>query len=146
MSWVVDNFKQHHKIANSTGVVPFSKIREAFPERDPDMVVAFLQQMEFCQEISEAEVFLISRQHFKCSCGPIERFFFFPGLVSEERPSGAGEAIDTPSYRCGWYLQCSQPYQFLTPQFLHVLLLQLAFSFALASDDTHEDPCSFSCA
>ena len=133
-----DNFKQHHKIANSTGVVPFSKIREVFPERDPDMVVAFLQHLEFCQEISEAEVLLISSQHFRCSSGPEERFFFFPALVSEERPSGAGEAIDTPSYRCGWTLQCSRPHQFLTPQFLHVLLLRLAFSFALAPDNTHE--------
>ena len=130
-----DNFKQHHKIANSTGVVPFSKIKKVFPERDPDMVVAFLQHLEFCQEISEAEVFLISSQHFRFSSGPVERFFFFPALVSEERPSGAGEAIDTPSYRCGWTLQCSQPHQFLTPQFLHVLLLRLAFSFALAHDD-----------
>ena len=133
-----DNFKQHHKIANSTGVVPFSKIGEAFPERDPDMVVAFLQHLEFCQEISEAEVSLISREHFRCSCGPVERFFFFPALVSEERPGGAGKAIDTPSYRCGWTLQCSRPYQFLTPQFLHVLILRLAFCFALAPDNTRE--------
>ena len=133
-----DNFKQHHDIANSTGVVPFSKIREVFPERDPDMVVAFLQHLEFCQEISEDEVSLISSQHFRCSCGPVERFFFFPALVSEERPSGAGEAIDTPSYRCGWTLQCSRPHQFFTPQFLHVLLLRLAFSFALTHDDRHK--------
>ena len=133
-----DNFKQHHKIANSTGVVPFSKIREVFPKRDSDMVVAFLQHLEFCQEISETEVSLISSQHFRCSSGPEERFFFFPALVGEERPSGAGEAIDTPSYRCGWTLQCSRPHQFLTPQFLHVLLLRLAFSFALAHDSTHK--------
>ena len=139
-----DNFKQHHKIANSTGVVPFSKIREVFakPKRDPDMVVAFLQHLEFCQEISEAEVSLINREHFRCSSGSEERFFFFPALVSEERPSEAGEAIDTPSYRCGWTLQCSQPHQFLTPQFLHVLLLRLAFSFALAHDSTHESQAS----
>ena len=132
-----NNFKQHHDIANSTGVVPFSKIREVFPERDPDMVVAFLQHLEFCQEISETEVSLISKQHFRCSSSPEERFFF-PALVSEERPSGAGEAIDTPSYRCGWTLQCSRPHQFLSPQFLHVLLLRLAFSFALAPDNAHE--------
>ena len=137
-----DNFKQHHKIANSTGVVPFSKIRETFPKRDPDMVVAFLQHLEFCQEISEDEVSLISRGHFGLSCGPMERFFFFPALVSEERPSGAGEAIDTPSYRCGWTLQCSRPHQFLTPEFLHVLLLRLAFSFALAHESTHESQVS----
>ena len=136
------NFKQHHKIANSTGVVPFSKIREAFPKRDPDMVVAFLQHLEFCQEISEAEVSLISSEHFKCSGGPEERFFFFPALVSEERPSRASEAIDTPSYTCGWTLQCSRPHQFLTPELLHVLLLRLAFSFALAHDSTHESQVS----
>ena len=137
-----DNFKQHHKIANSTGVVPFSKIRETFPKRDPDMVVAFLQHLEFCQEISEDEVSLISRGDFGLSCGPMERFFFFPALVSEERPSRASEAIDTPSYRCGWTLQCSRPHQFLTPEFLHVLLLRLAFSFALAHESTHESQVS----
>ena len=133
-----DNFKQHHNIANSTGVVPFSKIKQVFPKRDPDMVVAFLQHLEFCQELSEPEISLIISQHFRCSCGPMERFFFFPALVSEERPNGAGEAIDTLSYRCEWILQCSQPHQFLTPQFLHVLLLRLAFSFALAPDNRHE--------
>ena len=133
-----DNFKQHYNISNSTGVVPFSKLKQVFPKRDPDMVVAFLRHLEFCQEISEPEVSLISSRHFRCSCGPMERFFFFPALVSEERPSGASEAIDTPSYRFGWTLQCSQPHQFLTPQFLHVLLLRLAFSFALAYDNTHE--------
>ena len=132
------NFKQHHNIANSTGVVPFSKISKVFPKQDPNMVVAFLQHLEFCQEISEAEVSLISRQHFRYSSCLEERLFFFPALVSEERPSGAGEAIDTPSYRSGWTLQCSRPHQFLTPQFLHVLLLRLAFSFALPPDNTRE--------
>ena len=130
-----DNFKQHHNIANSTGVVPFTKIREVFPKRDPDMVVAFLRHLEFCQEILEAEVSLISNKHFRCDCGSVEKFFFFPALVNEERPS---EVIGTPSYKCGWTLQCSQPYQFLSPQFLHVLLLRLAFSFALAPDNAHE--------
>ena len=133
-----NNFKQHHDIANSTGVVPFSKVRKIFPERDPDLVVAFLRHLEFCQEISESEVSLIATRHFRCSYGPVERFFFFPALVSEERPSEAGSEIETPSYRCGWILQCSQPHQFLTPQFLHVLLIRLAFSFALASDTTRE--------
>ena len=133
-----DNFKQYHNIANSTGVVPFSKVREVFPKRDPDLVVAFLRHLEFCQEISESEVSLISTRHFRCSYGPVERFFFFPALVSEERPSEAGAAIETPSYRCGWTLQCSLLHQFLTPQFLHVLLIRLAFSFAMFPDNTHE--------
>ena len=133
-----DNFKQHYNISNSTGVVPFSKIGEVFSKQDPDMVVAFLQHLEFCHELTEPEVSLISSRHFRCRCSPMERFFFFPALVSEERPSGAGVAIETPSYRCEWTLQCSQSHQFLTPQFLHVLLLRLAFCFALAHDNTHE--------
>ena len=133
-----NNFKQHHDIANSTGVVPFSKVKEVFPKRDPDLVVAFLRHLEFCQEISESEVSLITSRHFRGRYDPVERFFFFPALVREKRPSEAGAAIETPSYRCGWILQCSQPHQFLTPQFLHVLLLRLAFSFALAPDNMHE--------
>ena len=100
-------------------------------------MVAFLRHLEFCQEISESEVSLITTRHFRCSYGPVESFFLIPALVSEERPSEAGAAIETPSYKCGWILQCSQPHQFLTPQFLHVLLVRLAFSFALAPD-THE--------
>ena len=99
------DFKQHHKIANSTGVVPFSKIKKVIPKQDSDIVVAFLQHLEFCHEILETEVSLISIQHFRCSSGPVERFFFFPNLVSEERPSRASESFN----RCAWTLQCSQP-------------------------------------
>ena len=133
-----DYFKQHHNIANSTGVVPVSNFKEVFPKQDTDLVVAFLQHLEFCQEISESEVSLISTKHFRRSCRHAERFFFFPALVSEERPSEASAAIGTPCYKCGWILQGSQPHQFLTPQFIHVLLLRLAFSFALAPDKPHE--------
>ena len=133
-----ENFKQHQTIANSTGVVPFSKIREAFPLLDPDMVVAFLKHLDFCLEIPVAEVFLISSRHFRVSSGSLERFFFFPALVNEVRPSEVSKAHDILTYMCGWTLQCSRHDHFLTTRFLHVLLLRLAFSFTLHPDDMLE--------
>lgn len=48
-----------------------------------------MQHLEFCIEISDSEVSLIVSRHFKHSYGPMERFSFFPALISVERPSEA---------------------------------------------------------
>ena len=40
---------------------------------------------------------------------------------------------DLPSLRFGWCLGCSDPHQYFSNRFLHVLLLRLAFTFPLAS-------------
>ena len=52
---------------------------------------------------------------------------FFPSLVKENRPD------DLFSPKFGWCLGCSDPHQFFSNRFLHVLLLRLAFTFSLAS-------------
>ena len=150
-----EGFKEYHKLATSTGVVPFSKIGTILPDLNPDMIAKYLCHLEFCREITDPEVLLLLQRDYTATPTPNalatakERFYFFPSLVSFTAPCEVGvsskpdgPAITVPSavwksderfsYRCGWMLQCSKPEQFLTPRFLQVLLLRLAFSFAFA--------------
>ena len=130
-----ENFKQHCDLATSTGVVPLSKIQAHFPDLDTDMITQFLCHLEFCHVIADSEILqLLHTESAAAPFDPTEKFFFFPGLVRIEAPSGVWENSPDFDHFCSWMLQCSKPGQFFTPRFLHVLLLRLAFSLALAQD------------
>ena len=131
------DFKEHCDLATSTGVVPFSKICTHFPDLDTDMIIQFLCHLEFCHEVVDSETLQLIKpsegsDSAQITFDPTEKFFFFPGLVSIEVPSGVWENSSNLNYLCGWALQCSTSGQFFTPRFLQVLLLRLAFSLALA--------------
>ena len=135
------NFKQHVNLASSNGVVPISKIYTHFPDLDPDMIVPFLCHLEFCHKIADSDVILLL--HFLDPVGtyqhhPTETFLFFPNLVTIEMPIEVWEKSAHFGYHCGWVLQC-KPGQFFTPRFLQVLLLRIAFSYALAPDAIGSD-------
>ena len=133
------SFKEHRDLASSTGVVPLSKIKEHFPNHDPDMLVGYLSHLEFCHEISDISILklIIDEQQI---CMSSERYFFFPALVTMEIPKKVWKAKPQQfGYHCGWILQCSKPDRFFTPRFLEVLLLRLAFSFALAKSPDEID-------
>ena len=151
-----EGFTQHRDLASSTGVVPFSKIQTHFPNLDPDMIAQFLCHLEFCQEVTDHEVLrMLKTSETLMAAG--ESIFLFPALVSIDVPKPTTEeapAQDTsrqvwkPSddfvYHSAWILQCSKPEHFFTPRFLQVLLLRLAFSFALIPDtqEIKRDPVS----
>ena len=120
-------FRQHTKIASSTGVVPLSNIANYFPKHNLTMLVELLSRFEFCHEISDTEILGLIGQYQSVQG---ERYFFFPGLVTLEVPSTAWEPQPQFDYHCGWMLQCSRPEQFFGPRFVQVLLLRLAFSFS----------------
>ena len=127
------NFKQYRDLSSSTGVVPLHRIATHFPRHDPTMIVEFLSYMEFCQEIHDQEVLDLLNPFDKGS-GTIslsKRYFFFPRLVSVETPQGVWEPDPDYGYQCGWVLHCTETDQFFTPHFIQVLMLRLAFSFAL---------------
>ena len=130
------HFKQHCNFANATGVVPVSRLAQKFPQHNLDMVVEFLSLLEFCCEIQNREVLqlLCPEEHLPPTENTTERFLFFSGLVSLKAPSGVWETNPQFPQLCGWMLQCCEPGQFLTSQFIHVLLLRIAFSCALAPD------------
>ena len=130
-------FKQYNKLSSNTGVVPLSKVTSWLSEvdkvhkKDVDSLIAFLTHLEFCQEISDQALHhLISEQYPKVSA---ERYFLFPGLISLKANDSVWQIQSTVRYDCnfGWILKCIHREQFFSSRFLQVLLLRLAFSFAL---------------
>ena len=150
-------FKQHHDIATSTGVVPKSKIDGVFAEKyNTDMILSILTLFEFCQKIKDSfTLSLITRSDPTSSDSTrddtaamttsddfSESYYFFPALVQVEHPTDMWQSSGPGQYQCGWCLQCSKEGQYLTPRFLHVLLIRLAFSCALAPDSSQQDETS----
>ena len=133
-----ENFKEHYdNISSSTGVVPFSKIREAFRKHNPEMIISFMSHLEFCHHIAESEALLISGGE---SRGQSEKLFFFPALVSKDQPEESCKSIEKTHCKSGWSCKCVRSDQFLPLRFLHVLLLHLAFLFARPAEKDETCP------
>ena len=125
------NFKQYRQVASSTGIVPITTLEELFPQYCSEMLVVCLQSMEFCHPVDPSSLQSTSLKSNKATLSfppSGASHLFFPSHVKERRPS------DLPSPKFGWCLGCSDPHQFFSNRFLHVLLLRLAFTFPLASD------------
>ena len=143
-----NNFKQHKDLSWSTGVVPFSKLKNEFPDYNPNMVFGFLTHLEFCFKVKDHETLSLVKDEAAnvedTSPDVSEEYYFFPALVSVENPLDVWEQNDAMCCKCGWFYQCIRHDQFLTTQFLHVLILRLAFTFALWLDpgDCREDSLS----
>ena len=151
-----DNFRQHVKdFARSTGVVPHSKIEQQFRQYPLDVVIGFLSHLEFCFKINDYPTLdmITGEWEPQSPTSPThkdEEFYFFPALVRVEYPTDVWtqpstetqKPADPPmTFQCGWFYQCSFPNQFLTSRFLHVLILRLAFKFALAVErSTNQSP------
>ena len=124
-----DNFKEHCDIASNTGIISLSSLSQLFPQYSSDMLVVFLQYMELCQEISQeflAFTNLMIKEE-ESSDEMKKRLLFFPALILDsDRPQEIRK-----TFHFGWCLQCSNPHQFFVPRFLHVLLLHLAYYYAL---------------
>ena len=130
-----EEFKQHCCLANATGVVPVSRLAQAFPHHNVDMLVQFLSHLEFCREVHDVEVVrsLCSGKHLPQTDQKSERFLFFSGLVSVKPPDGVWDSNPQFPLLCGWMLQCCKDDQFFTSQFTQVLLLRIA---SLAPDNS----------
>ena len=140
------DFKEYKDLASTTGIVPFRKFQEQFEGLDHDMIAEYLCHLEFCQEVTDNEVLQLLSIPLSIACK--ERVFFFPSLVSIDAPELQQNSVaqlpthTSPTqiwkpnsdfvYNSGWILQCSQAEHHFTPRFLQVLLLRLAFFFALA--------------
>ena len=122
-----DNFKQYRQVASNTGIVPIAILEELFPQYSLDMLVGCLESMEFCHPVDPSTLQATNLKATSSSPPSGANYLFFPSLVKEHRP------CDLPSPRLGWCLGCSNPHQFFSNRFLHILLLRLAFTFPLAS-------------
>ena len=120
-----DYFKEHHDLASNTGIVPIFNLHKVFPNYNLDMLVGFLVSMQFCRPVDSSVL-----QYTSLNITPTVDFLFFPGLVRSERP----DSLDQHgTLEFGWCLKCTDPHEFLSSRFLHVLLLSVAYKFPLVS-------------
>ena len=128
------HFKQYRQVASNTGIVPIVTLKELFPQYSSEMLVGCLESMEFCHPVDSTTLRATNLKATSLSPPSGDNYLFFPSLVKEHRPGYL------PSPRFGWCLGCSDPHQFFSNRFLHVLLLRLAFKFSLASTERSLSP------
>ena len=129
-----DHFKQYRQVASNTGIVPIATLEELFPQYSPEMLVGCLESMEFCHPVDRSKLQATNLKDTLSFPLTGANYLFFPSLVKEIRPD------NLPSPRFGWCLGCSDPHQYFSNRFLHVLLLRLAFTFPLASEGRSLSP------
>ena len=132
-----NDFKEHCQIAESTGVVPLSRLIENFPDYKSEVLIGFLTHLEFCLEIDDCELRELLSKH-QDSINRVdaeepenECYFLFPGLITLNAPKGIWKQNHNFKHHCFWIIQCTRQDQFFSSRFTQVLLLRLAFSFAL---------------
>ena len=120
-----------HIAPGSTGIVPKTRMSEAFPDLNTDMVIGFLEYFEFCHRVGLDWV--IQSKHEVSDTS--DEYYLFPALVTLENiPQLLHESRES-HYYCGWLMHSTAKHQFFTIRLLHVLLLRLAFLFALPQDN-----------
>ena len=119
---------------SNLGIIPDSRLQPLFPEIELPVLKGCLKLLQYCQEIDDPQVItkiLDVSPSPEMASG--SSFLFFPALLQVERSGLKWVCSHRSLYCLGWYMECSvsRPYDFFPPRFLHVLLLRLAFTFAL---------------
>ena len=121
---------------SNLGIIPDSRLQSLFPEIKLPVLKGCLKLLQYCQEIDDPQVITKvldvspSPTMAGSSCNS---FLFFPALLQAERSDIKWVLSHRSLYCLGWYIECSRSrsYDFFPPRLLHVLLLRLAFTFAL---------------
>ena len=134
-----ENFRQHCKLASSTGVVPLSNFIKAFSSYNIDMLISFMGHLELCFEISDKKVLeYISKEldSFADTENSVSekdlRFLFFPGLIRIKTPDEIREVPVDAKFVFGCIFETSQDNEFFDPRCFQVLILRVVFTFRLA--------------
>ena len=139
-----EDFKQHCRLATSTGVVPQYQLAEQFPNFEISMLIRFLSYFELAIPIEDKEVLHLIHEHIssnsKLSASLDQKYLFCPALIRLDVPSRVFEYQKERLYHFGWILSAVQHEHFLDARFLHVLLLRLALSLGLAPVIDHTVP------
>ena len=119
-------FKEHRDIlASNTGIVSTSSLLSVFPHHNTDMLVGFLQSLNFCRPV---EPLVLENTNLQTTPShSTADLLFFPGLVQSERPDSL---VQQGALEFGWCLVCVDPEQYFSSRFLHILLLSVAYRFS----------------
>lgn len=125
------SFPQHRPLSYSTGVVPLSRFKKYIGEQCHDnymanMLLTFLENLEYCREITDKMLLdaIVKQEGYL----ETEKYYFFPNLVSRDRPDDKWSTSSEYSYRCGWLVQCKKEGDFFSPHFIQALLLRITFA------------------
>ena len=133
---VLEEFKDHRLLGSNTGIVRSSTLKQLFPQFNIEMLVGFLQTLELCHcvNLSGNSTNIQRIEPFSLREDEEDRSFFFPSLLDNCRPIVFPINEDS----CfGWCLYCNKTGdQYFTSEFLHLLLLCLAYSFPMASNNS----------
>lgn len=131
-------FKEHHEVSSSTGIVRSSSLQQLLPQYNLQMLVGFLELLEICHRVDLSGITTNLQQIGVSSPDDDnhESLLFFPCLLEITRSSVLPSEEGMFSNWFGWCLSCKhQKYCFFTSRFLHVLLLRLIGTFPLADSD-----------
>ena len=107
------------------------------------MLAGFLTSLEFCHDVSEEDIQLITKDRPETLTESTKiltsekKYLLFPSLVELEYPINIWQPQPYFSFHFGWVLQCTQPHHFFLPRFQSVFINRLAFRFALAAEPHH---------
>ena len=132
-------FKEHSEFAMSTGVVTLSKLKEKFTEYNDEVIVEYLTHLEFCFRIKDQHTLDMITKYEAHESITTEEYYFFPSLVRVDNPTDVCQTHKSIGYECGWLYKCHKETEQLTPRFLHVLILRLAFACKLCDDHTETE-------
>ena len=120
--------KQGLSFSLSAGIIPQSILATILPE---NITKECLVQLQYCQEISHAEAHVFPS--LKVSDSTDQSFLFFPALCSADKSEVEWVTPSDLSYGIGCLARCTDPCDYLSPRFHHVLLLRLVFKFTLSA-------------
>ena len=109
------------------GVLPQRYLNSILPKH---ITTDCLVQLQYCQPFSHIEVKVdyIAPSESEDPSSPT--LFYFPALCKTEKK----DCITTPqnfNYYIGCYVECKGKFDYFPPRFLHILLLRLAYCYAL---------------
>ena len=110
----------------SMGILPEDYLKDILPEY---ISIQCLIQLQYCQEFNLAEVGL--DYSIVPNDSSSNTLLYFPALCNLTRQEANWPIDPSLTYSVGWYAKTKGSFDCFPPRFLHVLLLRLAFIFAL---------------
>ena len=108
------------------GILPESYLAGILPEH---ITKECLVQLQYCQEFTCADVGLDSSG--VSNSASEKNLLYFPALCKLDSEQSNWPTDPLLNFSIGWYAKCTGKFDYFPTRFLHVLLLRLAFTFAL---------------
>ena len=112
----------------SMGILPENYLNSILPEH---ITTDCLVQLQYCQPFSHIDV---KADSIATSESEDSKLFYFPALCTAKRKECSATPHDFNHY-IGCYIECKGMFDYFPPRFLHVLLLRLAYSYALQAHE-----------